>query len=214
MPQKSGAGCATKSAPTDPPPVFRLSAWGGGKRFHPFSSPRGLSLLELIAAMGIVLVLATLAQPLVVNASKRARDAQLKRTLRDVRAALDAFHEDWKQHDGLLCNKAVSVCRKVSSQDGFPRQLDTLLKVDYVDTTIKPPPPPPPGEEGEKPKVKTERRVYLRKALLTDPITGAAWQLRCYDDPPDAETWCGKDVYDVRTTSDLKGLDGTPYNTW
>jgi general secretion pathway protein G len=167
--------------------------------------------------MGIVLVLAALAQPLVVNASKRARDAQLKRALREVRAALDGFHDDWKPNDGLLCNKAVNVCRKIGSQDGYPKQLDTLLKVEYVDTTLKLPPPPPPEEEGEKTekqKVKTEHRVYLRNTLMTDPITGRAWQLRCYDDPPDVETWCGKDIYDIRTTSDLKGLDGTPYHTW
>jgi general secretion pathway protein G len=167
--------------------------------------------------MGIVLVLAVAAQPLLVNASKRAKEAQLKRALRDVRTAIDAFHDDWHINDSGLCKKAPGVCRTIKSPDGYPKQLDTLLKVAYVDITRKPPPPDPDDteeEREEKRRPKTEYRFYLRKGMLTDPITGAAWHLRCYDDAPDEEIGCGEDIYDIRTTSDGKGLDGTPYKTW
>jgi general secretion pathway protein G len=46
-------------------------------------------------------------------------------------------------------------------------------------------------------------------------MTGEAeWTARCYTDEPDESSWCGEDVFDVHSTSEGIGLDGTPYNEW
>jgi general secretion pathway protein G len=40
------------------------------------------------------------------------------------------------------------------------------------------------------------------------------WGLRAYQDRPDSTSWGGKNVFDVRTTSDGTALDGTKYKDW
>ena len=55
---------------------------------------------------------------------------------------------------------------------------------------------------------------FLR-AIPVDPMTGTTdWGLRSNQDPPDADSFGGQDVYDVYSKSTGTALDGTKYNTW
>lgn len=65
-------------------------------------------------------------------------------------------------------------------------------------------------EESLTPKTK----IYLRQ-LPIDPMTGKAdWQLRsCYDDP-NSTSWGGENVFDVRSKSESKALNGEKYSDW
>jgi general secretion pathway protein G len=40
------------------------------------------------------------------------------------------------------------------------------------------------------------------------------WGKRSYQDRPDSTSWGGQNVFEVYTTSDGVGLDGTKYKDW
>ena len=62
--------------------------------------------------------------------------------------------------------------------------------------------------------VKDKKMRFLR-AIPVDPMTGTTdWGLRSNQDPPDADSFGGQDVYDVYSKSQGTALDGTKYNTW
>jgi general secretion pathway protein G len=54
----------------------------------------------------------------------------------------------------------------------------------------------------------------LRRIPL-DPLTGTTdWGYRCYQDPPDAQSWCKEDVFDVYSLAPDVGTDGSKYRDW
>jgi general secretion pathway protein G len=63
-------------------------------------------------------------------------------------------------------------------------------------------------------KVSTKTKVYLR-GLPVDPMTGKAeWDLRSAYDTPDAGSWGGENVFDVRSKSKATALNGEKYSDW
>ena len=62
------------------------------------SKPRavfGFTLIELLVTLAILSILAAAALPYAELTVRRDRELELKRSLREVRSAIDAFHEDW-----------------------------------------------------------------------------------------------------------------------
>jgi len=191
----------------------------------------GVTLLEIVVVLGILLILAAVAQPMTRHFVHRTREADLKQRLSQIRSAIDDFHRDWERDGsrfiGPYCQKAKTTCRKIAGEDGYPRAIEHILTVEFVDETpVKPPvktaTPVPDDQddsddEEEKEAVKEpakERRVYLRK-IPVDPITKTDnWAFRCYEDPPDSTDGCGKDIYDVYSRSAATGRNGIPYNQW
>lgn len=164
----------------------------------------GVTLLELLVTLTIVMVLASVAMPLSRLSAKRAHEVELRQHLRIMRAAIDTFKLEWNRDGDILlgaaCLKNKLTCKDVTSVYGYPKSLDKLLGIKLTsqeavvrDTTIK---------------------RYLRNLPL-DPLTGKAdWLFRCYKDAPNATSWCGDDVYDVMTQSQDIALDGTKYRDW
>lgn len=158
------------------------------------SADRGLTLVELLVTLVILSILATAALPYAEVAVRRDKEIELRRALRDLRTAIDAFHDDWN-------GGKISKASQAGSDDGYPKSLDVL--VDGADT----------GD------VKGTRRKYLRR-IPRDPFADPAkpppqqWALRSYQDAADALVWGGRDVYDVRSASDGVALDGTRYRDW
>lgn len=164
----------------------------------------GVTFLELLATMAIIMILVSVAMPLSKITAKRTKEIELRQALREMRVAIDRFKDDWNRDGdrliGPLCQTNQLSCREVSGVNGYPKSLESLLRVDL---------------SGEAATIKgaTVRR-YLRK-VPTDPMTGEAeWTARCYTDEPDETSWCGEDVFDVHSPSEKVGLDGTPYLTW
>ncbi len=148
---------------------------------------RGVTLVELLVAMAVIIVLAGMAVPTVKFAVKRQRELELRRALRTIRKGID----DYKK----LCDTGVIQKEGVDSEC-YPTDLETLVKV--VDKT---------GALGQK--VKFMRRIPL------DPMTTSyEWGLRSYQDEPDSDSWGRQNVYDVYTNSQGKALDGTKYKDW
>ena len=164
----------------------------------------GVTLLELIVTMTIVLILASVALPLSKVAAQRRQEIELRQQLRIIRQAIDTFKLEWNRDGDMLlgpvCIKNKLTCKDVTSIYGYPKSLDALLGVKLT------------GEEATV-RGATVRR-YLR-VLPLDPLTGKAdWILRCYRDSPKPSSWCGEDVYDVVTKSEAAALDGTKYRDW
>ncbi len=164
----------------------------------------GVTLLELLVTLTIVMVLASVALPLTRVSAKRAHEIELHQHLRIMRAAIDTFKLEWNRDGevliGPLCVKNKLSCKDVTSIYGYPKSLDMLLgvKLTSEEATVR----------------GTAIRRYLR-SLPLDPITGKAdWQFRCYKDAPNTISWCGDDVYDVMTASQETALDGTKYRDW
>jgi general secretion pathway protein G len=149
-------------------------------------SDSGFMLIELIAAMTILLVLTTMALPLARNEIIRHREVILHENLREMREAVDRYKAD--SDSGKIPIKVDSF--------GYPPDLQTL--VDGV---------PVKGTANGKYK-------YLRKIPL-DPMTGTSdWGLRAMQDDPDSKSWGGQNVFDVYSKSQGTGLDGTQYGDW
>lgn len=164
----------------------------------------GVTLLELLVTMTIVVVLASIAMPLSKVTTQRRQEIELRQQLRIIRAAIDTFKLEWNRDgDALLgpvCLKNKLTCKDVTSIYGYPKTLDALLGVKLT---------------GEEAAVRgTTMRRYLR-GMPVDPLTGKVdWILRCYKDSPKPSSWCGEDVYDVVTKSEAVALDGTKYRDW
>jgi general secretion pathway protein G len=164
----------------------------------------GLTLLEILVTMTIVVILASVAMPLSKVSAKRTQEIELRQHLRIIRNAIDTFKLEWNRDGDVLigpvCVKNKLTCKEVSGPYGYPKSLDTLLGVRLT---------------GEEATIRgTTVRRYLR-VLPVDPLTGKPdWVRRCYKDQSKTSGWCGEDVYDVMTQSEAVALDGTKYQDW
>lgn len=154
----------------------------------------GMTLVELLVVMVIIAILASVAIPYAEVTVQRNKEIELKRALRAIRNAIDAFHEDNKA-------KRLTTVNRIASEDGYPVNLQVL--VDGVDLK---------GQvEGKRYYL---RRIPLNPLIRSDDTRSQHWILRGYRDAPDSVTWNNRDVYDVRVNSKGTALDGTKYDTW
>jgi general secretion pathway protein G len=147
---------------------------------------RGLTLIELLVSISVLGILASVAMPLVHVSVTRAKELELRRSLRKIREGLDQFKAEYDKARGNA-KDARPEFRKLVSVDrsGYPLTLAELVET------------------------KTLRRVPR------DPVTADGnWITRSYSDSADTSLPDGKDVYDIRSASRAVALDGTTYDTW
>ena len=146
----------------------------------------GFTLVELLAAMAILLILTAVAMPLARVQIRRQRETQLHRNLRELRQAIDRY-KDFSDR-GMIEMKADTF--------GYPPDLDTLVK----GVTLK--------------GAATAKYKFLRRVPL-DPMTGSAdWGLRSMQDDADSRSWGGQNIFDVYSKSEGTALDGSKYADW
>ena len=146
---------------------------------------KGFTLIELLITVAIVALLASVALPLAEVAVQRGKETELRRSLREVREAIDAYKR--AADEGTI--------EKAATKTGYPPSLAALAEgaVDRKD---------PKGG-----------RIYFLRRVPPDPITGGEWGLRSYASPADAPQ-AGEDVFDVYSRSEQTGLNGIAYREW
>jgi general secretion pathway protein G len=153
---------------------------------------KGFTLIELVITVAIVAVLASAVLPLNELARQRSKEQDLRRSLREIRAAIDAYKQ--ASDEGRIVKKI--------GESGFPKKLEDLAQ----------------GVEDQK-SPKRDKMYFLRRIppdpLADDPdvAPAATWGKRSYQSPPD-DPREGDDVFDVFTLAQGKGLNGRPYKEW
>jgi len=151
---------------------------------------QGYTFVELLIVVTILLILASAVLPLAQVTSTRQREAELRRSLREVRTAIDKFKD-------AVDTGQIPTTELKPNNEGYPPDLDTL--VDGVTAAN--------DASGRKLK-------YLRRIPI-DPMTSSTeWGLRSYQDKPDSTSWGGQNVFDVFSKATGTALDGTKYRDW
>jgi general secretion pathway protein G len=159
-------------------------------RLGPARGERGYTFVELLVVTTIIIILASAVQPLARVTIQRQREMELRRVLREMRDAIDGFH------DAAIAGMIPTTELKANSE-GYPPSLDILVEGVSVANDA------------------SGRKLRFLRRIPVDPMTGEAeWGLRAYQDKPDATSWGGQNVYDVRSLSTGVAIDGTKYSEW
>jgi general secretion pathway protein G len=125
-------------------------------------------------------------------AHRRSQEEDLRRSLREIRSAIDAY------------KRLVDAGRIVRAADasGYPPRLELLVE----------------GVQDAQSAQGT--KIYLLRRLPRDPFASEStadaaqtWGVRSYASPHD-DPQPGRDVFDVYSRSSGAGLNGVPYRQW
>ena len=146
----------------------------------------GFTLIELLITVTIVALLASIALPMAEIAVTRGKEQDLRRSLREIRSAIDAYKK--AGDEGAIDRPADAT--------GYPPSLEALT-IGVADK-----------RRPEAPK------MYFLRRVPKDPFSpDGTWGLRSYasshDDPQP-----GADVFDVYSLAEGTGLNGIPYREW
>jgi general secretion pathway protein G len=147
----------------------------------------GFTLLELVVTATVLLILASATVPLARNGFKRQQELELRRSLREMRMAIDEYKKQAEQQK----IKAPPV-----EANFYPESLEVLV-------------------EGVPVTGSTSRRVKFLRRIPVDSFTGKAeWGMRNTSDDANSTSWGGGHVYDVYSLSQGTGMNGIPYREW
>ena len=146
----------------------------------------GLTLIELMVVLAVLGVLAAVAMPLAEVTVKRSKELELRRGLRELREGIDRFKVEYdKARNKAKDAREIFVQRVSVDRTGYPLTLQELMETKIV------------------------------RRIPRDPMApDSPWVARSYSDSLDSSVTDGRDVWDVRSSSMARALDGTTYNTW
>jgi len=148
------------------------------------SPQRGVTLLEMIVVITILLILMGAAVPVVRMSVKRQKEVELRRDLWEMRNAIDRYKDAADRN---------AFQQKLGSE-GYPPDMDTLVN----------------GVEAQGGK----KLRFLRRVPVDPMTGNKDWGLRSMQDDPQSDSWGGQNVFDVYTKSEGTALDGTKYKDW
>ena len=151
------------------------------------ASQRGLTLVELVVSFSIMLILSTMAVPLVKVKLRHEREFEFKYALRQMREAIDKYK--------IACDAGTFGAIKQGTFC-YPETLDILV-------------------EGVKTQSADGKKMKFLRGIPRDPFTNSKeWGMRSMQDDVKSETWSGDNVFNVYTKSREKDGDGKPYAEW
>jgi general secretion pathway protein G len=155
--------------------------------------PRGFTLIELLVTLAIIATLSFLVVPVVQVTVQRAKEAELREALKEIRRAIDAYKQS---------SEVGEIEEPKGEISGYPPHLNLLVDgVKFSDEKAK------------------GKKYFLRK-LPRDPMHPNAdlpaadtWGKRSYESEA-TEPREGADVFDVYSLSNKIGLNGVAYRWW
>jgi general secretion pathway protein G len=166
------------------PDLLTLSNRGMWQRRIMRAGHQGVTLLEMIVVITILLILMGAAVPILKVSVRRQREVELRRDLWEVRGAIDRYKDAADKN---------AFQQKLGSE-GYPPDMDTLVKGVEV-------------AGGKKLR-------FLRRIPVDPMTGNSDWGLRSMQDDPQSDSWGGQNVFDVYTKSTGVGLNGTKYKDW
>jgi general secretion pathway protein G len=150
--------------------------------------PGGFTMIEMLAVLAILSVLAMAVWPLAQMNLQRDRERELKRALWEIRDAIDAYKR-----------MADAGALAVSGGSGYPPDLPSLAA-------------------GVVDRRSGQLVYFLRRVPrdpFADPALAdeQTWGVRSYQSSAQ-NPQPGSDVFDVYSRSDTVALDGTPVRRW
>jgi general secretion pathway protein G len=145
---------------------------------------RGFTLLELIIVLAIIAVLTLGTIPVAKNLIRREREIELRRNLREIRRAIDAFK--------VACDsgQVSPLDRNPPNDECYPKDLEILVN-------------------GVIPPNRVNSTLRFLRRIPKDPFTGDTdWGLRSVQDDPDSSSFGGQSVFDVYSKAPGTALDG------
>lgn len=149
-----------------------------------FKRSQGVTLLELIIVITIILILMGAAVPVARLSVKRQRETELRRDLYEMRSAIDRYKD-------AADKNAFQI--KLGTE-GYPPDLDTLVN----------------GVEAAGGK----KLRFLRRIPVDPMTGNKDWGMRSMQDDPTSDSWGGQNVFDVYSKSNGSALNGTKYKDW
>ena len=151
------------------------------------SGDRGISYVELMVCVAIIMVLAAAAVPMTRISVKRQKEIELKAALREIRRAIDEYK---------LATDSGRIIVEDLDSEGYPLELEMLV-------------------EGVEEVGQVDRKIKFLRRLPVDPFNpDGEWGLRSYQDEFDSDSWGRENVFDVYSQSEGRALDGTYYRDW
>ena len=151
------------------------------------SRQRGFTLLELVVTATVLMILASATVPLAKNGLRRQQELELRRSLREMRMAIDDYKKQAEQQ---------KIKAPPAEANFYPASLELLV-------------------EGVPATGSISRKVRFLRRIPVDPFTGKAeWGMRNTADDANSTSWGGGHVYDVYSLSQGTGMNGIPYKEW
>jgi general secretion pathway protein G len=201
----------------------------------------GVTLIELILTIGILLILSTAAIPLFQMTVQHRKETELRYDLREMRKAIDRYKDDADKNliqtsvgsqnyppdlqtlvDGVTISSAQGVTGGISASAlAGASGTSQFGSAGTPQMGAGQPGGASPfganstsGSASQAMGASAGKVRYLRK-IPVDPMTGKPdWGLRAVQDDPDSDSWGGGNVFDVHSQSQATATDGTKYSDW
>lgn len=154
----------------------------------------GFTLIELLVTLALVGIAASVVLPLASVIETRAKESELRRSLRTIRQALDNYKTA----------ADAGVIDKATGSSGYPASLEVLV------TGV-----PRSAAMGFSAKPMVFLRSIPRDPFAEDKeaLPVKTWNIRGYGSKP-GDFSDAKDVFDVSSKSEKSAMDGSLYRDW